>query len=61
MCFTSAISNNCFKGLFKTLFSYLVRVGTRCNRIFPNFLRFDPCAVANLLKVFEGDNLGCSV
>ena len=29
--------------------------------LYENFVKFNPCAVANMLEVFEGNNFGCKV
>ena len=57
----SSIWNICLKDLIKSFFCYLVRVGTRCIWFFPIFVGLDPCAVANLLELFEVDYIGCRV
>ena len=36
-------------------------MGIRNSWIFPKLVKLDPCAVANLLDVFEGINFGCKV
>ena len=54
-CFISVMLNICLKYLFHSLFCTIVRVGTRKNWIFPKYVNLIlPCAVANLLEVFNG-------
>ena len=53
--------NVCLNGLFKILFCSIVLVGTRKSWIFPLFINFEPCAVANLLAVLIDIRVGCSV
>ena len=61
LCFISLIWKVCLKGFVKSLFCSFVRVGIRYKWILPKLVKHDPCAVANLLDVFEGINFGCKV
>ena len=61
LCFISVIWNIWLKGLVKSSFCFIVRVGIRNSWIFPKLVKFDPCAVATLLEVFESINFGCKI
>ena len=45
----------------ESLFCSIVRLGIWNNWIFPKLVKLDPCAVDNLLEVFEGSAFGCKV
>ena len=60
LCFMSVMWIVCLNGLLSILFCSFVLVGTRKSWIFLKFTNVEPCAVANLLVVFIGVEIGCN-